>query len=573
MRRSPWVSTVLSLLVPLLLAGVAGGAELKTVCYSISPNDYLNDHAAEVAKLFDGFFFNVGTWEDAAQRLTGPQPPAEGQAWLAQARKNLASLKAAGADESLLAFCFGEDGTWPSKAALLDPKQAASMAARFGALAKMAREVGFRGLSIDIEYCYKRCDVTHPSYTYDDYTAGDLVTASQREGHACMAAILDAFPEAVIWVLPGSIRGRSIQQAFLMGMLEEMAQRDAVGGYHLGSEYNYCLHEPGTTLAATRFADGEVAALGTPQVIDYWKRRCTTAPGVWPLHMVETGGPDYPVQAWTKEIAELREQMALLRSVAKRYLWTFTGQPTWYLYSPELKAKYGLGPQDVKRPDIDLRLWHELLQSKPTLAADSPWKPLVDKIHQYDAGKLNIEELCDAFGTPGHWWVLGPVSNPHSQRQFAALESLSQPIRSQDVYQGHSMAVRWFDYANLDPRGLVPVRNIFQSRDTDDAAAHFVSFAHTPKRVEGVLHIGWDDGLVVRLGDQVVFDRADYPPKGKGFLYKDKYQFEARAPITLEPGCTRLSVLSLNGRGSWVFALRLTDQNDLPLEGVQFRPE
>ena len=564
--------TVLSLLVALLLVGVAGAAEPKMVCFLVQPNAYLDDHAAEVAQIYDGFFFSANTWEDAAQRLTAPQLSDENRAWLAKARTNLASLRKAGATENFLTVSFASNGEWPSKSVLLDPERVASMAARFGALAKLAKESGFRGLCLDVEYCYARCSLRHANFTYDDYTAGDLVAASRREGRACMAAILEAFPEAVIWTLPGSLRGEPIQEGFLKGMLEEMAQCDAVGGLHLGLEYTYWLHDPVTTLAATRYQDGEVANWEDPLVTDYWKRRCTTAPGVWPLNMIE-GGPDYPVQAWTKEMAELTEQMTLLRSVAKRYLWSYTGVPVWYLYSPELKEKYGLAPQDLKRPDVDLRLWHELLRAKPTVAADSPWKPLVDKIHQYDAGTLNAEELCDAFGTPGHWWVLGPVGNPHSQRQFAALESLGQPIRSQDVYQGRSTAVRWFDFANLDPRGTVSGRFVFQWRDTDDAAAHFVSFVHAPKRVEGFLHFGWDDGLVVRLGDQVVFDRGDYPPKGKGFLYRDKYQYETKVPITLEPGGTRLSVLSLNGRGNWAFALRLTDQNDLPLEGVQFRRE
>ena len=571
MRLSHRLFTVLSLLVLLLLVGAAGAAEPKTVCYSVSPNGYLDDHAAEVAQLYDGFFFTLGGWEDAARRLTGAQPPAEGQEWLAKARKNVASLRKAGATENFLTFCFNENGEWPSKAILLDKEQAASMAARFGALAKVAKEAGFRGLCIDVEYCYPRCSVLHSSYAYDDYTSGDLVIASGREGHACMAAILDAFPEAVILTLPGEFRGRPLHEAFLKGMLQEMAQRDAVGGFHLGTEHSYYLHDPVTTLATTRHHEGDVANMENPQVSDYWKRRCSTAPGVWPLHLVEAEGPNYPQQAWTKEIAELTEQMALLRSVTKHYIWSYTGQPVWYLPSPELKEKYGLGPQALKRDDVDVRLWHELLRSKPTLAANSPWMPVVNKVHAYDAGKLNVEELCDAFGAPGHWWVLGPVANLHTQRQFAALESIGQPIRSQDVYQGRSTAVRWFDFANLDPRGMVLEDWLFQWRNTDDAAAHLVSFVHSPKRVEGYLQIGWDDGLVVRLGDQVVFDKADYPKKGKGWMFQEKHQFEVKVPVTLEAGTTRLSALSLNSHGVWAFNLRLTDRNDLPIEGVQFR--
>ncbi len=114
---------------------------------------------------------------------------------------------------------------------------------------------------------------------------------------------------------------------------------------------------------------------------------------------------------------------------------------------------------------------------------------------------------------------------------------------------------------------------LFEWRNTDNSAAHFVSFVHIPQTRAAFLQVGWDDGIVVRLGNRVVFDKSNYPPRGKGILYHDKHQFEVRVPVKLEKGASRLSVLSLNLRGAWIFALRITDEQDLPIDGLQFRLE
>ena len=288
--------------------------------------------------------------------------------------------------------------------------------------------------------------------------------------------------------------------------------------------------------------------------------------------MIETGGKDYPLQPWKQEIAELRQQMAILRAAAKRYVWSFSGLPSWYAYTAELEKKYGLTKQDLKRPDIDLRDWHQLLADKPVLES-SPLQPMLDKIRRFDRGRISGEELCDAFGTPGRWWVLGLVGNPHTLPQFAAMEALEKPINPRTAYNGRDGAVRWFAHDNLDPRGVTSCIGIFDYRNTDNSAAHFVSFVQSPSERRAFLHTGWDDGIRIQLGYQIIFDASNYPPRGKGMLYRDKHQFEKRVPFTLPKGKSQLSVTSLTSHGGWVFALRITDENDLPFQDVRFRLE
>ena len=223
-------------------AQAATPATPKMIAYSAEPTAYFDDHAAEVAAIYDGFFFCVGDWEtDVKTKLgLGAETPATSD-WMARVAKNLSHLRAAGATENLLGIHFSEAGTWPSPDSILSPEFAAKMAKHFGRVGEAAHTLGFRGVSIDVEYPYPRYNLDHEIYKYDGYTAEDLVAASKREGRGVMAALLDSFPDAVIFVLPGSMWGRPIEHAFTMGMLEVMTERDAPGGLHFGFERSYAL--------------------------------------------------------------------------------------------------------------------------------------------------------------------------------------------------------------------------------------------------------------------------------------------------------------------------------------------
>lgn len=546
------------------------GAEPQTICYSVAPNSYLDAHAAEIKKIYDGFFFVVGSWENLTQRFVGDDvTPPQDQSWLQAVRRNIASLRAAGVTENLMGVSFNADGAWPSPNKLLGKDYARKMEREFSTLGRVAKDLGFRGVSIDVEYPYPRYEVTNPLYRYNNYTVEDLLTAARSEGRRSLAALLDQFPDAVVMVLPGSPRSRPIDQAFILGMLQTMVERKAPGGFHFGSEYTYCLADRVTDLAGSRFADTMIGSLTDAETVAYWRRYCSVAAGVWPLHMVETGGEDYPLQPWAKEVAELRAQMADLRAVAKRYVWVFSGDPSWYVYSPELEKSYGLKKQQFIRGDIDLRLWHQLLADKPSLEPSSKLAPLVDAVRKFDSGQIDAEALCDAFGTPGRWWVLGILGSPRKQPQFLPATMLNRPIHTQDVFDGRDDAVRWFAYDDFDPRGQVDLRHFFNFQNTDDAAAYLSTYVETTRTTSAYLNLGWDDGLTVQLGGRTVFDVA--PPSGHGVLFRDKYRFEKRVPINLPAGRTRLNVVSVNYWGTWEFTLRITDEDGMPIPDVKLR--
>ena len=221
--------------------------------------------------------------------------------------------------------------------------------------------------------------------------------------------------------------------------------------------------------------------------------------------MIETGGRNYPQQPWKDEIADLRRQLSILRLTTPKYMWSYSGNRLWYLYSDEVGQKYGLRPHNLKRADIDIGDWYRLLMDKP-VSHDPAMTALASKIKEFDEDKQTAEQLCDAFGTPARWWVLGLLSNPLTEPKFAATAALLQSINTMESHFGRDTAVRWFIYENNDPRGITDIKYIFDWQNTDSASAHFVSYIHNDKLAKGFLHVGWDDGIIIYLNDQLVFD-------------------------------------------------------------------
>ncbi len=239
------------------------------------------------------------------------------------------------------------------------------------------------------------------------------------------------------------------------------------------------------------------------------------------------------------------------------------------LHTPALEKKYGLKKQNLVRPDVDLKDWHRILQERITVTS-GPMLKWIDYIKAYDRGEISDERMCDLFGTPGHWWVLGPLGNPRTRPQYAATQAFLEPINPDVIWHGKKGVVRWFDYANMDPRGITGCRTIFDNRDHDDAACHFVSYIYSDSEQQGYLHYGWDDGLIVYLDREQIVDESNYSARGHGWRFQDRYAFEKRVPVTIKKGKSQLSLHSLNSHGGWMFSVRFTDADGYPLSGLHF---
>ncbi|MCA9434598.1 MAG: hypothetical protein KC978_02360 [Candidatus Omnitrophica bacterium] len=554
----------------LLIANPGFSREVpKTLAYSAQPTPYFDDHADEVAEIYDGLFFTVGSWDTGVLSNLGIDgaTPAQND-WKDQAARNLKNLRESGVTENLLGVSFGSSEAWPSPETLLSEDFSDKMVRHFQQVGQSAKELGFRGVSIDPEYPYPRYELDHEVYTYEGYTIDDLLNAAAKQGREVMAALLDEFPDAVVFLLPGELWDRPIVRAFTTAMIETMADRDAPGGMHLGYERAYCLLDPVSQVAIPRVGDCAAEALLEGDTLDYWKRRCTVAPGVWPLHMIETGAKDYPVRPWDEELAELRDQMRVLRRVAKRYTWSYSGRPLWYLPTEETEKKYGLSSSPFDDASSVIPEWRRILREEGEVQ-DLGLLRLADQIDRFDRGEIDAAELCERFGTPGEWLVLGPLGNPHTQPERFPEKPFDRADWNWPVH-GRDGVVRWFRFPNLEPLGTARVRAIYDWDHTNNCSTLLATTVVCEAEQEALLWIGWDDGVLITLNGEVVFDRSDYPKRGKGMLYLDRYNFEEKIPLQLHPGSNLMTVTSINSHGVSGFNLRVTDLDGYPIEGIDF---
>ena len=541
----------------------------KMLAYSAQPHSYFDEQAQTVAKLYDGFFYVVGSWDTGIpERLGFPGSVPTNPEWRQKTTANIEHLRAAGATESVLCVSFEKEGDWPSADTLLKPEFKAKMARYFGALGHAAKEMGFKGVCIDVEYPYPRYRLDNSVYKYENYTATDLLHAAADQGKAVMQAVLDAYPEAVVWVLPGELGGSPIISAFTTSMLEAMAERDAPGGMQLGYERSYCLWDPASQVAIPRVSDCYAEILLNAKTLNYWKRRCGIAPGVWPLHRVETGGKDYPMQSWDSELAELKQQMTTLRAVAKRYIWSYSGSPVWVEPSPENAEHYGFKPAFEGAQKV-VQAWHQILLDRKG-SLDPRITDLIRTVKAYDKGRMDGAELCERFGTPPDWMVLGYLDNPFVRKAYSNPMAWKAPFDYNTPVQGRDNATHWFCFRNRDPLGSIRPRFAFDDRATENCSIHLVCTVTVPNDTAAFFWCNWDDGAIIRLNDTVVLDRAKYPEKGHGLQYKDRYMFEEKVPVTIPKGENVLSITSYNLHGNWGVNLRIGDKDAYPIKDVQF---
>lgn len=114
------------------------------------------------------------------------------------------------------------------------------------------------------------------------------------------------------------------------------------------------------------------------------------------------------------------------------------------------------------------------------------------------------------------------------------------------------------------------LRAAFDWFKTDNVSVHLVSAIHATEPKEAFLWLNWDDGIKIWLNDTLVSDHFQYPKRGHGLQYRDRFLFEEKVPVKIPKGESRLAVTSVNAGGGWGFDLRLADQDSFPLDGVRF---
>jgi alpha-glucosidase (family GH31 glycosyl hydrolase) len=138
----------------------------------------------------------------------------------------------------------------------------------------------------------------------------------------------------------------------------------------------------------------------------------------------------------------------------------------------------------------------------PTAASAASWES--------DAAQV----LPAAALKRGHWWALGPFEWTQKGRQFWGDRPLP-PDNSRDLEAAYTNAqgsVRWREVPEWDQDGKI--HDVAGKLGMDNSkrclAAYLYRQVEAPADVEAILYLGFNDGCVLRVNGEVVFERFFY---------------------------------------------------------------
>lgn len=432
----------------------------------------------------------------------------------------------------------------------------------FRQCAIFARDAGFAGVAIDIEYIAQMYVLDYEAYQAPDYPRGRLRAQARRRGRELMEAMIGEFPEMVNWHLPEGIYHYGPLAADLfVGMVDALAERDAPGGIHVCTEATYTRTDPVWVVRFCHWLDGALADACDGKAREYWRRRGTICPGLWPLgYYRDILGPDgkrigysgrretfgdrvvgsYADKSENYPPEDFRRQYAAARMVARHSLWVYChGSVLWQLTEEE-KARYGGSASDVLPVAKNLDEYLAVMRGKPIF--DSP---AFAKVTAAVREGREIDMLAGT-GTPRQWWHIGPFPNPEGK----GLDTVYPPEQTIDLdasYESLSGPLRWQLHA-LRGDGFVNLRHLVARKDY--VLAYSVTWVESPSPQKAFIRFGSDDSGKIWVNGKLVHSID---------VVRGATEDEDIVPVELPAGRIPILVKCGNYRGTWGFYLRITD--------------
>ena len=450
-----------------------------------------------------------------------------------------------------------------------------------------AREAGFAGIAFDHEYISDWYLLRNPRYSEPGYPPeAEIRRMVQRRGYEIMSAMLDEFPDMIFWLLPENPDNYDgwLGVDMFVGLTRGMAERDAPGGLHLCTERSYLNLRPcglatinNWTSESARFALRKAA---TPEVLDYWMRRCGLSMGIWPLGFYyefkdSTGKPygytgkrsTYPGE-WVGSYADKTEnypvenfewQFAGARSLSRRFMWLYCHGTVLWRMTPEEMVRYRATPNDTLPTVWNLPEYLRILRARPVMQ---------DPLFEVTAASIREHRGFPPFtGFAPRWWHVGPF--PNFMDNF---DVVYPPERGVDLnaacagdpsYPDSLRVLRWRESAT-DPTGYVDLYALFGKPGLP--LAYSVAWVESPRRQRVWFRFGSNDyGRVYVNGRQV----HDIREQRAAAIDDDNFEVE------LPAGRSEILVKCGDAGGKrWGFYLRLTDAagNEVPgLKWVGFQ--
>jgi alpha-glucosidase (family GH31 glycosyl hydrolase) len=208
-------------------------------------------------------------------------------------------------------------------------------------------------------------------------------------------------------------------------------------------------------------------------------------------------------------------------------------------------------------------------------ARDVPKADLVETRFRIDAGdnRFSLAIHTPVFPSIDRWWVAGPFPCPYEEifdRAFPPEERTDPRARYMTrVTEGGRKvrrAVRWrrverSSFATLGPADemFVDLQRHF-GRHVDHAVAYALTYIEAPRATQGVLALGSDDGVVVRLNGEEIHRETH------GRAYQSRSDL---VPIRLRKGTNQLLLKVGQAVADWGFCAHLEDEQGRPLSGIR----
>ncbi len=444
-----------------------------------------------------------------------------------------------------------------------------------------ARDAGFAGISLDIEYVSERYALDFEEYLVPGYNRTDMRAMARRRGSELMAAMLDEFPEMQLWQLPEGVQGYGPLAADLFaGMVGAMSARDASGGYHLSTEGIYYNPSPFDVLkhysTVKRSVDSTLGALPDGEALAWWNRNGSYNLGMYPLgfyreivdeklNFLGYGGRydiygDEIVGSYADKAgsnyspADFRRQVGAVRLLDQPFMWVYChGSVLWRMTLDEMRRYHGTRSDTMPVAD-DLDEFLSVLRDRQVL--DDPL---------YADAFASVTERGEAPSYPGFaptWRHLGPFpcrSGAEFTRQHFPENSvvLDAAYPEFEGFDTPSDSLGW-NRADVDSTAYVDLKSLVSRQDT------VLAYSTASVRVSGpttaYLHFGHNDYGAVFVNSEKLYEVVE---EGTAYLDGDVFVVNLRA------GTTRILVKTGDVGGSgFGFYLRILDADGREIPGL-----
>ncbi len=463
----------------------------------------------------------------------------------------------------------------------------AALCERFRQCAIFARDAGFAGIAFDIEYVSAAYLLDHEPYLAPDYPRDRMRPQARHRGYEIVSAMLSEFPDMVFWQLPeASHYYGPLAVDLTVGMLDAMAGTDAPGGYHLNIEGTYTVTH--SLAIMDRMHDVEATmrrnleSMTEPATLEYWARRGTISPGLWPLGYYraifdsltgerlgyggkfETYGDSvvgsYADRSENFSADEFRRQYATARMASRAFTWIYChGSVLWEL-TPEEQVRYEGAWVDSMPLAGNLDDYLAVLREKKII--DDPL------IARYTT-TVRAGGAPPAFeGFAPTWWHIGPF--PHRGGSFDISHPPEQDIAgagpdldfTRSAYRGYEPSgdtLRW-RAAEVDTTGYVDLKALVSRQDS--VLSYSVAWVEVPDPCRVQIRFGSNDDGAVWVGGERIFTHTG--PRG---AMADHDVFTANLPAGRSPIMVKIGDLGGAGYG---FYLRVTDESGASMPGLRW---